>query len=266
MKIHNLTRIISLSTIVLCLNFPVLYAQEIPIVVDHRAVNADAIPQQWLDKARSLKVLFGHQSVGYNILDGLEAMAHNAPRRYQVEIQELSDPEWRSSRNGIGHFEVGENEHPQRKISDFAKRFSSQKVPVDVAMMKLCFVDIEDDNSAPPRVFSDYRDTMEKLEKTYPNTSLIWWTEPLTTSGNAARNEYNRLVREYTFAHNKPLFDIADIESHDPDGKEAKDSSGVVAMYRGYTRDDGHLVKKAQLRVANAWWHLLARLSGWHAV
>lgn len=263
MKIHNLTRTIFLSVVVLCLNFTNLYAQDIPIVVDHRAVNADAIPQQWLDKARSLKVLFGHQSVGYNILEGLEAMSNKTPKRYQVEIQELSDPEWRSSRNGIGHFEVGENEHPQRKISDFAKRLSSQKVPVDVAMMKLCFVDIEGDHSAPLRIFSDYRDTMEKLEQNNPNVRLIWWTEPLTTSDNAARNEYNRLVREYALAHNKPLFDIADIESHDPDGKEATDSAGVVAMYRGYTRDDGHLVKKAQLRVANAWWYLLARLSGW---
>lgn len=190
-------------------------------------------------------------------------MAQKSPVRYQVEIQELSDSEWASKRNGIGHFEVGENGKPNGKISDFAKQLSSQHVPIDVAMMKLCFVDIEDDSYAPARVFSDYRDAMERLERTHPNVRLVWWTEPLTTSDNTLRNEYNRLIRSYALAHNKPLFDIADIESHDPNGNAVTEPSGDAAMFRGYTRDDGHLVKKAQLKVANAWWYLLARLSGW---
>lgn len=68
MKILIMARTIIFLSITLYSYSPYLYAEEIPIVVDHRVVDADTIPQKWLDKARSLKVFFGHQSVGENIL------------------------------------------------------------------------------------------------------------------------------------------------------------------------------------------------------
>ena len=179
------------------------FAAEARVLVDHRSIDSgdNRIPPRWLDKARSLRVYFGHQSVGNNILDGLNALARRRPDRYSIEVRAEPDASWFRGHAGVGHFAVGEN-------------------------------------------------------------GDAWWTQPITNRDNAARNQFNALVRAYAAAQGKPLFDIADIESHDPRGGEAADRSGP-ALYAGYTRDGGHLTMEGRLRAARAWWWLLARLSGW---
>ncbi len=56
-------------------------------VVDHSCVDDRAIPQEQLDKARGLDVLFGHQSVGANLLEGLAALAEEDEARYSIEVR-----------------------------------------------------------------------------------------------------------------------------------------------------------------------------------
>lgn len=240
------------------------FAAETRIVVDHRSVDSgdSRIPSRWLDKARSLRVYFGHQSVGNNIIDGLNALAAQKPERYSVAVRAQPDASWFAGHGGVGHFPVGRNGDAEGKIDDFSRRMSDLGDHVDVAMMKLCFVDIGGPSSDPERVFAAYRETMERLEKSHPRAKIVWWTEPINSRNNGARNRYNELVRRYARDQGKPLFDIADIESHDPRGKEAADGSGPV-LYSGYTQDGGHLIMEGRLRAARAWWWLLARLSGW---
>ena len=240
------------------------FAAEARVLVDHRSIDSgdNRIPPRWLDKARSLRVYFGHQSVGNNILDGLNALARRRPDRYSIEVRAEPDASWFRGHAGVGHFAVGENGDAEGKIDDFSRRMEAVGGRVDVAMMKLCFVDIPGRGSDPSQVFASYRDAMERLQKSYPRARLVWWTQPITNRDNAARNQFNALVRAYAAAQGKPLFDIADIESHDPRGGEAADRSGP-ALYAGYTRDGGHLTMEGRLRAARAWWWLLARLSGW---
>jgi len=244
-------------------------------VADHTTIDSQdtVIPQPWLDQARGLRVYFGHQSVGDNILAGLDALARQRPDRYAIPLQrepsrlslsalfrsEASNP---VRQGGIEHFLVGRNGDPEGKIKDFARRMNERGKVVDVAMMKFCFVDFPVPRSDPEQLFAHYRDSMERLQKEYPKLRLVWWTAPLTRSDNAQRNAYNRLVRAYAAANGKPLYDIADIESHDPQGAETLDQDGPV-LYAGYTQDGGHLTAEGQLRAARAWWWLSARLSGW---
>ncbi len=56
------------------------------ILVEHAsAAKADTLAAESLNRARKLDVLFGHQSVGGNLLDGLAALAEQDAKRYALE-------------------------------------------------------------------------------------------------------------------------------------------------------------------------------------
>lgn len=232
------------------------------VVVDHTCVDsADrAIPQEFLDKARGLKVLFGHQSVGGNVMEGLAALAEQKKERYACEFVNEPEASAFDEKAVWGEFAVGENEDPSRKIAHFREKLEEgYGKKADVAMMKLCFVDFTDDKARAKATFEECRDAMEALEKAFPKLRLVWWTAPLEESGNAGRNEYNRLVREHCKAEGKILFDLADIESHDAKGK----ARGEPSLCKAYSEDGGHLNDEGKRRAARAWWWLTARLAGW---
>lgn len=243
------------------------------IVVDHNTIDAEdnIIPQEWLDKARALNVSFGHQSVGNDVLQGLEQLAQQNPTRYASTIMRNPTANWFSNRKGIGgigQYYIGVNGDPEGKMRDFAQKVASHGGNIAVAMMKICYVDLGSDNpdGDPQQVFATYRDTMESLERDHPAVRFVWWTEPITRSNQSFSpkyQQYNSLVRAYAAAHDKPLFDIADIESHDPSGTSVRGYMDSPAMYSAYTSDGGHLNTTGQLRVARAWWWLLASLAGW---
>lgn len=224
------------------------------ILVDHASVaKADTLPKEALDRARKLDVLFGHQSVGGNILEGLSELADAHPDRYAIERAENPEASWFRDNDGLGDFAVGENEDPMRKIEDFRTRVSNTYGDVvSVAMFKFCFVDLPEGGADPKEVFEATRKAMEGLEKANPKVTFVWWTCPLATDGNAARVEYARLVRAYCREKGKPLFDLADIEC---DGKGD-------AFKQEWTDDGGHLNEAGRARAARAFWVLLARLSG----
>ena len=90
-----------------------------------------------------------------------------------------------------------------------------------------------------------------------------------------------------SIAHNKPLFDVADIESHDPNGNPCYDNRDGVAYNNGNTSenypddglnipaicpqyttevDGGHLgsVSDGKIRIAKAFWVLMAEIAGWN--
>jgi hypothetical protein len=74
--------------------------------------------------------------------------------------------------------------------------------------------------------------------------------------------EFNDYVRAYVAANGGILFDIADVESHDPSGNPIS-AGGYEAMYNGYSTDGAHLNTTGRQRVARAMWWLLARTAGW---
>ena len=89
---------------------------------------------------------------------------------------------------------------------------------------------------------------------------------PLTTgtdSTNIQRNQYNRAVRTHCASTGAVLFDIADIEAHDPAGVQQTFSSGGQTwqrLFAGYTDDGGHLNPDGRQRVAAGWYAVAAVL------
>ena len=237
------------------------------IVIDHNCIdNKDnLIPQEWLDKARRKGVYFGHQSVGSNMLDGLDELSNTSPKRYKIEIVENPAPEWFDKHGGIGHNPIGENGNPASKVRDFIEQMTGKGYGrhAGTGMMKFCFVDITAATNVTG-VFNTYRQGLEGLEHSCPKTVLVWWTVPVVKDGNNKKREsYNALVRDYCRAHNKVLFDIADIESYSPGGQRRLAYS-LPVLDSSYTEDGSHPDSHAgKLRLARAYWWLAARLSGW---
>jgi len=229
------------------------------IVIDHTTVDAGVIPQAWLDQARGLAVYFNHRSIGNNILDGIADLQSQNPGRYTIAVRYSS-----GTSAGINHYQAGSNQHPFDKIAGFA---SNVKDGHDVAMMKFCVGDFEPWTSYDAEdIWLGYRDMMIEQQAEHPGVMLVWWTSPLTTQsdarGLASFEEFNGHVRAYVNANGGILFDIADIESHDPDGNPIS-SGGYEAMWNSYSTDGAHLNETGRQRGASALWWLLARIAGW---
>ena len=219
-------------------------AEDLPpvqgITIDHLCTDLSAIPDAALLDATAIRIMMRHASVGGNISDGLDDI-YDYDSKYDHsnwDFQNRGNPGW------------------QAKVDDLVEQTAAQLEDFDVFTMKLCYID--DDAS-----WEYYRDYMEQLEADYPDKIFVWWTMPITTSGNSSRDAFNDSVRSYCEANNKILFDIADIECHNPNGVKQTDGSGRETLYSGYTYDGGHLNGAGRQRVASAFWHLMARLAGW---
>ena len=211
-------------------------------LVDHSTTDPSAIPPSALDAARALTMSFSHASVGANLWSGLGLLAGGDSARYAF-------PSWTENNRG--------NPGWQAKVDGFETWVAGHAAATEVFLNKLCYID-------PGASFAYYRDSMVQLAVDHPTRTFVWFTMPLMSSGtdNAKRAAFNASVRAYARSHAVPLFDIAAIESHAPDGS-AVTSGGREAMYAGYSSDGGHLNEAGQRRVAGAMWHLMARIAGW---
>lgn len=231
-----------------------------------------AVSAQELSVAARARVFFGHQSVGQNVLDGVEGVyaAHGRP----------TPATW-------SDVYLGENGDPLSKLEEFDARLrEGLGDEVDVAFMKLCYVDVTRDTDVEA-VFDQYRRTLADLERDFPEVRFLHVTTPLTTEAglvaglksrvkavlgrdvvdrpadNAARERYNALLREEYAADR--VFDLAGIESTAPDGTRVSgedDGQEYFALYSGYAADSGHLGPEASAMVAARLLELVARSSG----
>lgn len=209
------------------------------------------------------RIFFGHQSVGANLLDGL------AELRAGPIVQTEDSSAIRAG--GLAHAYVGQNTDPRSKLRHFERVLDSgMGAQVDAAMLKFCYVDF-DANTDPTALFADYRATIERLQRAFPQLTIVHVTVPLTTvqsgpkamakrilgrdvglAANARRHAFNELLRR-TYAGKEPLFDLAALEASRPDGiANTFDVQGlsVPALAPEYTDDGGHLNATARRRFA----------------
>lgn len=245
-------------------------------------------PESWSLLAQQ-RIYFGHQSVGDNIMQGVESVVANHPR-ITLEVRETTAAE-AIPRGVFAHGKVGQNFSYQSKLQGFAELMDSGLGDrVDIALLKFCYVDIMPDTDVR-QMFRDYGDTMARLAQRYPQTQFVHVSEPLTwrltgaraavrgakdlvkealgRSGygrffdNAPRNQFNALLQA-RYGGREPLFDLAAIESSNPDGSRVAYELGGkthFAMASQYTDDGGHLNEVGRQRVAEQLLVFLADLA-----
>ncbi len=235
---------------------------------------------QW-QKLSEKRIFFGHQSVGYNIMEGVNDILKEHPG-IAVKLTETNDPRVFDAPI-FAHSQLGENGDSRSKIDAFvALMGQGLGNRVDLAFFKFCFVDVTGGTDIQ-KVFNYYVQKMEYLEQKYPKTTFIHVTVPLTIvqsgpkawikrligrypdgySDNVKRNEYNELLRK-RYSGKEPIFDLAKAESLLPDGRYANFTQGGRAfdyLPQEYTTDGGHLNEKGRQIVAQHLLLLLANLS-----
>lgn len=223
---------------------------------------------------------FGHQSVGYNIIDGVQDIMKEYPK-IKLNIIESHDPASMAP-GTFAHSPVGKNTEPKTKIDEFSKYIDNgMGKKADAVALKLCYVDIMKETDAA-NLFSQYEAEVDKIRKAYPGLKVIHFTSPLTklqsgpkawikkiigrTYGgvqeNINRHEYNERIRA-KYQGKDPILDIAQIESTHPDGTRASfeaDGKTYYSMVPEYTNDGGHLNEVGRKKVAEQLLLLLANL------
>ena len=256
-----------LKIIILCVSFPLfLYGCNDENTHKNKEVtemkNIPLISEstkEALLKIRDKKIVFGHHSVGKNILDGLNNVAKEAG----VELNFSSINNTSENKINFIGFYPGKNTFPKSKVDDFVKRIQNINADhsPDIALMKFCYIDINTKTNVE-EMFRYYKEKIDKLKKDKPKIILAHFTVPLVArsntlktkikqflgmqiwqeASNIKRNEFNKLVYK---AFNKNLiFDIARIESTRLDGSREqfnKDGKIYYQMLPEYTIDGGHL-------------------------
>lgn len=194
----------------------------------------------------SLRVAFAHQSVGQNILDGLGELCSGSasPLRIAETRVPFAEP-------GIHHFRIGRNTDPALKIADFRAAMATLGPSTDVALLKLCYVDLNEEVE-PEQLAQQYLHALDELQGQFPDATFIPATMPLTTiqagprawakkvlgrkpdgqDANIRRGLFNRVVRQ-SCGCDRLLFDIAAMESCS--------SRKIESLDPRLTDDGGHL-------------------------
>src|SRR5689334_3467658 len=128
-----------------------------------------------LERLAGERIYFGHQSVGENLLEGVAELASQAgvPLRI-LQADRASDVPAAT----FGHTFVPENGRPLKKLENFRAALGS--APVDIALVKFCYVDITADTDVK-MLFARYRETIADLQRSHPHTTFVHITLPLTT-------------------------------------------------------------------------------------
>ena len=243
------------------------------------AVSIDTIPIATWEILAKKKIFFGHQSVGNNIIDGVEDLM-KTHTGIKLHILRTEDPSGFSS-GGFAHYSIGQNEKPETKIQDF-ERIMDQGIgsQADIAFFKFCYVDITAKTDIQ-KLFNEYKHTMDVIKNKYPKTTFLHCTVPLMTNpkssikslikkllgrvsgihNNVARNEFNELLRN-EYSGKAMIIDIAEMESTYLDGtKESlmQDNKTYYSLIPDYTDDGGHLNELGRKQVAEEFLKLLVK-------
>jgi hypothetical protein len=213
-----------------------------------------------IEQVADQNVYFGHQSVGYNIMDGVQQWELESGINLSMESSRdfASLPE-----NSFVHFKVGANREPRGKIDDFVNLVD--QIPAEenaIAFFKFCYADFHESTEVND-LFSYYSEKMLYLKDKHPNITFLASTVPamaVQKGWRAAakkvlgRAPYGYLQNIKLFEFNQrlltefdgilPVFDLGLVEVTRPDGTiETYRHKGndYPCMPDYYASDYGHL-------------------------
>ncbi|MDF1558595.1 MAG: hypothetical protein P1P83_00130 [Bacteroidales bacterium] len=251
-------------------------------LVDHYATTLTDIPSEWLNKARSdLHIAYGHTSHGSQLTDGMRGLASFLGAEYAwnnggtggaLDLHDYAMP------GDLGNPNFTQWEKETRSYLD-------AHGDVNVIIWSWC----GQVSSATEAEINTYLSLMTGLEEDYPGVTFVYMTGHLDGTGLTGNlHRRNEQIRSYCRTHKKFLYDFADIESYDPEGKFYHDKWANDGCY--YDNDNnGSLESNWAIRwqeshteavdwyscgaahtqplnanmKAYAAWHLWARIAGW---
>jgi hypothetical protein len=251
--------------------------EKISDMTDFYKVYGGEDAETYLNKISGQVVIFGHQSVGNNILSGVTSLEEETGVKLnRVTTRDFSNHEGPAFLD----FPVGENGNSFGKIDDFVSMVKA--IPTEtnaIAFFKLCYVDVLDRTDVE-ELFSYYKKEMLNLKDSVGHIRIVLFTVPLTTIqkgwkpvvkkilgrestdplDNIKRQAFNEMLLK-EMSGEFAVFDLARVESTLPGGEISSfKSNGKVypCLSQVYASDNGHLNEFGSKVVA---YNLLAFLS-----
>lgn len=273
------------------------------ILVDHKSISDfDRIPLEYKKIAENTRLIFMDRSVGANISQYLDCLAsdwgssrsyckryEHRDSAYKVDPKEV---QWNGAWNrNLWRYETWPTGCSE-DVTCFLNTLTGRLDSFDVLGCQFSYLAVTPGSKiADPingffgsKISSNHASVLDKFEKDHSDKKIIWWTSSLARGiGTPESMEFNHQMREYCQSHQKILFDVADIESHAPDGSPCydnrdgiqyldennpDDSLDIPAICPQYTTETegGHLgsISAGGVRIAKAFWVLIARMFGWN--
>jgi hypothetical protein len=232
------------------------------IIADHTVIkDFDNIPTCWIEEAKKeLSIAYQHTSHGSQISSGLEYLAEELGEPYTLGefYKDGVIVNYGSDASDLGY--NGWSKATENYLS---------KEEVNTIMWSWCgqvgshVSDMED------YVFTPAEDIKENYD-----VNFIYMTGHLDGSGAEGNvGQANTLIREHVIATNSILFDFADIENYDPEGKyyatASDDCSWCDTWCDKHPSECKNLPSCAHshgfncVQKGKAYWWLIARMAGW---
>ncbi|UDQ97090.1 hypothetical protein AAEX28_08570 [Lentisphaerota bacterium WC36G] len=254
-----------------------------PLIINHKNIDITKIPQQYIKKAqRKFHISYGHTSHGNQIISGMKALAKK-DKKFNYTSNPKSDKAFLWDRIPSG--DLG-NPNQEQWAEKTRKLLEGKGKSRNIIMWSWC-----GQLSRKATKVEKYLALMNSLEQQFPKVTFIYMTGHL--DGNSSKSSVllknNEKIRKFCKNHNKVLFDFADIESFDPDGKvdysklsardncdykkDGKRKNWAKEWIKNNPKHNFSLPEKAAhthpLNAAmkgQAFWWMMARLAGWQGL
>jgi hypothetical protein len=241
-------------------------AESHQIIVDHNSIDLfEQIPDEYIQAAESMAMLFMDRSVGENIDFGLECLlsdsdelAPNYCSRYvHVDPTYSVDPEvvnwYRDGGFDRTNWEYAPWPDGQdcsswsQKVDCFIYFIEPQINTYDVVSFQFSYLLVNESSTIADQPGGYFWDNpsltdvydFEAFEARNPGTKTIYWTTSLSRGiGTSVSEIFNNQMRQYALENGKILFDVADILSHDPDGLPCYDNRDGIPYDNGNTSEN----------------------------
>ena len=254
------------------------------ILVNHATILLDRIPMEWTERARAqLHIAYGHTSHGSQLVTGMTGLVAFRGPAYAFRsggtggALDLRDTPF------SGAADLG---NPDRSAWATATRAYLRANPdINVVMWSWC----GQVSNASAGDIDTYLSLMAALEAEFPQVRFVYMTGHLDGTGlTGALHVRNEQIRQWCRQSGRVLYDFADIETWDPDGRYfgdrvpndacdydsngdgRRDRNWAVDWQTSHTRGvdwfdcpSAHSQPlNANMKAYAAWW-LFARLAGW---
>lgn len=252
-----------------------VFSQNKPIIIEHSCCDITKVPDNWVVQAKAdFRLAYGHTSHGSQIVSGMSLL-----NNLQGSIHTYNKGEGSLFLND-GSLLPGDLGNPDRTTwaSRTRTMLNNNTQNINMVMWSWC-----GQVDAAQSDIETYLNLMNQLETDFPNVKFVYMTGHLNGTGvNGNVNQRNEQIRKFCRDNNKLLFDFADIESYDPDGKYFLDKNANDACdYNGGNWADewcnANPGKCADCGCAHskclncqqkgkAFWWMMARVAGWSGV